>query len=627
MTRRPWLAVGLVVAGTALLALAFWFDWWPPLRGGFGWRWPRVDPDGATLRRLMPALAVLPLYGAGLWFLRRRAGAYVAWCLLGAVAIPVVLLSVQDDPFFLLVGRTITSGTTGAYTLGTMLRDPWAALRDWPAWMVRAQKISSHMATSPPAWPLLYAWLGDLLDHLPALARWLAAPLRHLQCHHVLWMRLSDGQVAGAWLGIAAPLWAALSVLPLYDVARRLEGGALARRALAWWALIPSVALFTGTLTAPYPLLSNVTLWLLARGLERRRAPWLVAAGALTAASVLVSFSLLPLGLAWALWVGLQAAAGEGTTRQKARAWATVAAWCGLGAGAVYLFYSLLAGHTPWDLFRAGMAFHLGHIERPYGPWLVLHPWDYLLFLGPPLLILSLVSLRHWRRSAAARLSLATALTLLALVLSGTGRGETGRIWLFFMPLSLLGAAEAMGALRPSQRVALAVAQAAWLVTLAAVLRPVGHALTPRPCYAAPTASAPLRLTSGTRFGEDLELLGWGASQEDGLLWLTLHWRATRRIEEAYRFSALLVSPQGALPQATDWDPLGGRYPTTCWAGTGEIVDRVALPLGESPPSGEWWLSLSAYVLDEEEQPRRLTVTLPSGESDTQTGLGPIWVR
>lgn len=547
----------------------------------------------------------------------------------GATAIPIALLYILDGPLFLLLGRTITPGTTGGYTLGAMLPDLLAALRDWPAWMVRAERISSHMAISPPGWPLLYAVVGQTLDRLPTLAGWLAAPLRDLQCHHVEWMQLSDGRVASAWLGIASPLWAALSLLPLYDAARRPSDEALARRALSWWAVVPSLSLFTGTLTTPYPLLSSIALWLLVRGLPRRRAPWLIAAGAVTAVGILFSFSLLPLALTWALFAALEAWTQEEALVPKIRQLAVVAAWCCMGAGGVYLLYALLAGHTPWDVFSASMTFHLGHIDRPYWPWLALHTWDYMLFLGPPLLALSLAAVPSWRRSAAARLSLATGVTLLALVVSGTGRGETGRIWLLFMPLSLIGAAEVLRKKRFAQRTTLALAQAAWLLVLATVLRPVGHTLTPPPTYAAPPSSASEHLAPpNSRVGKALQLEGWEATQEDDSLLLALRWRVSQRITRAYRFSALLVSPEGALPRAVDWEPLKGRLPTTCWYGTttAEVVDRVALPLGEDWPAGDWWLSLSVYELGADDAPLRVPVRGPDDQASDQIGLGPIRV-
>jgi hypothetical protein len=621
-----------LVGLTLLLAAAFWRDWWPGLRGGFGWRWPYAAPELGRLVRLLPGALTLAAYGAGLYLLRRRpAPVYVAWCVAGAAALPIALLYYLGDPALHLLGRTITEGATGAFWVAVEMGAPLAALRDWPAWMVRAEGISSHMAISPPGYPLLYGLAAQALGALPGLAHWLAAPIRALQCHHSVLMRLDDGALASAWVGMAAPLWGALAAAPLYGLARRQADESLARRATALWALVPSLAIFTGLLATPYPLFAVGACALFGRGLAlcragKRRALWLALSGALLALGVLFSISLLPLGLTLGLWALLEAWRKEATLRRRLAHLLSLAWPCLAGVALVGGLYTLVAGHTPWDVFAASMQFHLGHIERPYWPWVALHSWDYLLFFGPALTGLSLWGIRRARHGAA-RLSLAVWLTLLVLVISGTGRGETGRIWLFFMPLTLLGAAEALRGLSRRELVALAAAQALWLLVLAAVLRPVGISITPPPRYVAPPVQAQLAPLD-VAFGPALRLRGYQAVQEGDRLLLTLRWQATAPVTEEYTFSALLVSPEGPLAAAADWRPLEGGYPTTCWpcAPQGEVLDQVALPLGEAPVSGAWWLSLSAYTLDAAQQPQRAPVCPAEGPCDGQLGLGPVMV-
>jgi hypothetical protein len=56
------------------------------------------------------------------------------------------------------------------------------------------------------------------------------------------------------------------------------------------------------------------------------------------------------------------------------------------------------------------------------------------------------------------------------------------------------------------------------------------------------------------------------------------------------------------------------------------VIDRIELPLGNEPPPGEWWLSLSAFGMAGEQPTANLPVTLPGGARDTQVGLGPLRV-
>jgi hypothetical protein len=308
----------------------------------------------------------------------------------------------------------------------------------------------------------------------------------------------------------------------------------------------------------------------------------------------------------------------------------------GLGLGLV-LAGGAAAGCDLPAVFATSMDFHLTHLHRAYWPWLLLHTWDLALFIGLPLFGLTLLSLADGRghaiyRDGIQQVGVALTVTILAQVVSGTGRGETGRIWLFFMPLALPPAARVLGRLPRATGRALAAAQMAWLLTLVLVLRPVDTGLTPPPLLAQRTddmeAFMPM---ADIRFGEQLVLLGYAVAQnpDDGALSLYLHWRSEGQIAVPYYFSALLVSPQGAQRAAIDWQPFDVGYPTTCWhlnADQGALVDRVSLPLEEGHPDGDWWLSLSVFELSRDNTPQRLPVHSVDGALDDQVGLGPIVV-
>jgi hypothetical protein len=105
-----------------------------------------------------------------------------------------------------------------------------------------------------------------------------------------------------------------------------------------------------------------------------------------------------------------------------------------------------------------------------------------------------------------------------------------------------------------------------------------------------------------------------------------LHWEALRRNDRPYYFSAVLVGPDGRALPGVVWQPLATRYPTTCWSPGQSVIDRIELPLGNEPPPGEWWLSLSAFGMAGEQPTANLPVTLPGGARDTQVGLGPLRV-
>jgi hypothetical protein len=87
--------------------------------------------------------------------------------------------------------------------------------------------------------------------------------------------------------------------------------------------------------------------------------------------------------------------------------------------------------------------------SRSYGTWLVWNPYDLLLLLGPAVLVPAAASLaglirghagEGWR-PAFRTLAWGWWALLLLLLLSGSVRGEVGRIWLFLMPFACVLAA------------------------------------------------------------------------------------------------------------------------------------------------------------------------------------------
>jgi hypothetical protein len=127
--------------------------------------------------------------------------------------------------------------------------------------------------------------------------------------------------------------------------------------------------------------------------------------------------------------------------------------------------------------------------------------------------------------------------------------------------------------------------------------------------------------------GDSFALVGWDADVGSASVNLSLNWQSQMRVATPYWFAALLVAPDGSLPQApTVWQGLDTRYPTSCWS-PGEIVgDTIELPLPDDAAPGDWWISLSAFG-DKSDPEDRLPVRLPDGMTDTQIGLGPVTVR
>lgn len=638
--RNRWLVVA-VVGPTIVIGLALLFDWWPMIRGGFGWRWPYAAPELTALARYLPFAFGLAVYLLGIRLFSRAASwLYVGWCVVATLLLSLAALAALGDPLYLLLNRTISGVTTGGFSVAIRLDDVGNAVRQWPELMPTFEKFSSHMAISPPGWPLAYALLAKALDSYAPLARLLSGVLRPLQCNDIPLMQLSNGQIASAWLGIASPLWGALTIIPLYDLGRRVGDAKVARLASAWWPLVPSLIMFLGTLSTPYPLASVTIFWFFWIGLERlakhRVAAGLLVAGALTGLALLYSFAFLPFILFLGLFTLLHwQDFGRRPFRLGLRQPVLAGLHFGAGLVTILILYTALTGHTPLAVFQSAMAYHV-QLARSYWPWIVLHLWDYALFLGLVVFLLALIGAFRYTKAAVRTMAVALTLTLFIVLVSGTGRGETGRIWLFFAPFSLLIAADVLGAFSQNHQRLLLASQLLWLFGLVLVLRTVDGIYVPPPELAAvryATVDEPA-IETAVDFGDELQLQGFsGTIQTDpGLadpaqLSVDLYWHPNRPIETPYFFSAVVVSPEGLPMTDLVWQPFDYQFPTTCWyeaSQQGRIIDRVTVPLSEPAVVGDYWVSLRMFALDEDGKPLYMPLNVPGAGQQDQVGLGPI---
>jgi len=231
---------------------------------------------------------------------------------------------------------------------------------------------------------------------------------------------------------------------------------------------------------------------------------------------------------------------------------------------------------------------------------------------------------------AAQLVSLALLCTILAFTLSGTTRGESGRIWLVLAPFALIAAAGYVPAVNSGERAAPVFRLTALHGLMALVLTSVlavynAPELTPPPAPLSVRVSQPADATFSSIDGALYRLTGWEAAADADSITLALRWQGVLRPLHYQWFSAVLVAPDGATYPIEAWQPNVGTYPTTCWDTGMTRGARVTLPLPPDALPGEWYVSLAAFgggALPE----GRLTVTQPDADPAAQIGLGPISV-
>jgi len=107
-----------------------------------------------------------------------------------------------------------------------------------------------------------------------------------------------------------------------------------------------------------------------------------------------------------------------------------------------------------------------------------------------------------------------------------------------------------------------------------------------------------VEMESEAVFGKELRLLGYNLHQKDAQMTITLHWKALKRMDVAYKFFVHLVDPEsGQLAAQADAMPYGWTYPTFWWETDEVISDEIVLPLTDVP-AGVYRLYIGVYSAD-----------------------------
>ncbi len=551
----------------------------------------------------------------------------------------------HDNIGYELFVRTASMVATGPHHAAATLTLDGDTLRNWTDLTVNFdpanETVSRHVVQAPPGIPLVYEGVNSFLGALPGLARPLHLTVLPYQCNNYALLEYSSAEWASAWVGMLMPLWAALTAIPIYGVARQLN--LPAREAALWWPLVPMTAAFAGSWNTLYPLLAMMAFYLYGVGLARRpqQAPfhvgWIVGAGVICGVLTFLNFAPVPLVMVFGFYgildVGLsERVAGRARSDKRGmvryatfagfRQVAVVGLWYTLGLTVPWLLWLAYGGETPIAMLTTTFAVHL-ELERPYLPWVFLHVYDWAVFAGLPLVLLSVAALRV-QHPGGRRLAWALWLSLVILTLSGAARGETARVWSFFTPFVLV----AVSALVMGNR-------GSWTL-LSASLAAMFIAITPTwvvfgaeemPPMPQPTRYVlPMFSSTQIDFDGQMALTEWDVvSYVQGnrvIVWL--RWQAAQPMTTPYWFSALLVGPDGApVGESVIWQGQQTDYPTTCWQPGEVVTDNVTLTMPDDADAGDYWLSLAVFA-DEAAPSVRLPVTLPDGTQDTQVGLGPI---
>lgn len=304
-----------------------------------------------------------------------------------------------------------------------------------------------RVATHPPG-PFLYFYFGrELLQLWPAPVQWLQSALLSrwgltsdmlfgLARHYAMPNITPDDLIPAAVLALFVTFLGCLLPLPAYLLGRELAGRGVGLVTALLAATIPSLLAFSPSIDGVAAVLACLALALAVRAMKRGRPLDCVLAGLAMSAGAFWTAGLGVIVVAMIVVAAVMQARSEREAGRFSPVLALLASFA--VAALVFLVLRVAVGYDMLGNLRE-ISFHQrGEMigRRQYLGWLPMNLYDFALFMGPFLTTLVLCAYRRLEhRTELWGYALGMAATLLVVLLSGSTRGEVGRIWLFMMPL------------------------------------------------------------------------------------------------------------------------------------------------------------------------------------------------
>ncbi len=508
-----------------------------------------------------------------------------------------IIYSDHADVAAELVDRTLSHLSSGFFLTATEIEALGKTLRNYPAQMPAF--TSEHARTHPPGLPLLNWLTIRFFAQIPSLAQPIANFIYPQRCAD-LWLLDRSPAVAAA-LGIWAilPMIAAAAVVfPAYSFAKKIMEPDAARLAVALIAVLPALSLFAPKSVQIFLFLGVAIMAWLARALQQNSAAGIFAAGVLFSFATFLSFNTAPL-LAFAVVLIFFAPIANQNRRNGIILF-------GVGSLVIWLLYWLLTGVFPWQIWQVGIQQHYQLVNqfRRYDWWLVWNIIDLTIFAGAITVAAFLIGLEPFKRVvpiSPLRALIWTAGTLIVVMdVSGSTRGETGRLWLFLMPFVAVGAAHFLSQYRSKKLILAALAlQICLTIAIGVAWRPVQAVMVQAERPQMPALPHPPATPAHLPLGDNILYLGSDAELTKGFnredIIVTHRWQKTGNIIRPYTIFNHLVNPAGELAAQKDAWSVGGVYPPTCWEKGETIIDRFVVKLPADLPAGDYKLFVGMY--------------------------------
>ena len=469
----------LLILFTTVIGAGLVLAPWPPLGVSGEWVWPRhelpTDVAEALDRLIWPLICgsvIVTFCAAGLRQIDRGGSMQRRLLLLGLTGLSFLWLNAVRQaapsphrelrPIWILYDKYASGYFFEATFNVTSTRQ---MLADYESRMAKGDVL--HEGTHPPGLLLVNRGLLKLTAECPAVVRFSEAiqnnetvrMFREVEAAGQIARPLSKSEFAALHLSsLLSTLIAALTVIPVFGLTRRLTDSRIAWRAAALMITVPTLGIFVPRSDVLYACSGMMLAWAVVAAIltQRRIKRWLLAilSGFILFGCLLLSLAHVPVLLMLAMF-----AAGFGLLDLKGRFGRILEATV-VTAVSFLIICEVWQDWTNCDLFhvwRMNLTNHAGFYSqsvRTWSAWLAVNPIEFAMAVGLPMAAIAIVMLVQSMKSI--RLSnpksvthgrlfaIACALTWTLLWLSGKNMGEAARLWCFLTPWCAIIAAQAV---------------------------------------------------------------------------------------------------------------------------------------------------------------------------------------
>jgi hypothetical protein len=413
------------------------------------WVWRR----NTLPANLLPSLLAGTLFVALVWRLTRldwvgmtrsKRASWLALLVVAIFLLQMALINAVGEPWISPGSIIISPNATTYFALSMAIGEVRSWVASYPETM---SALPYHARTHPPGITLFFYGVRKLMaavvpEGTQPFSAW-------AEGYRVFGLGPATSDAAATMVSaFLIALLGALSVVPVYLLGKELIPDRVALLAAALAGTLPALLLLSASPDLMVLTLTATMLWLSYVAWKYARPLPAFLAGIIFALSAFLSLGVLAVGL----WLVLLAVVGaiRRPDRMAVAGRFVRLALAGLAGFALfYIALYLLWDYHPLAVARQALFAHrevtVAEQARTYWKWVVMNPVEFSVFAGVPLVIAAVWAIPALGRAPERRclntFLIATAITFALLDLSGTVRGEVGRIWLFLMwPLALAAA-------------------------------------------------------------------------------------------------------------------------------------------------------------------------------------------